>query len=75
MCKFCEEYLFAKALNDASGRDYGEETYIKYVYYASLVVKGFKNKGLMKSTRTYIPRTLNYCPSCGKRLNEERKED
>ena len=76
-CKFCEEYKEIKAYNDSSRKRFKEKGKpIRHYYKVCLVEKtirigwGIKDAG----THYYKPIPFKFCPLCGEKLRNSRKE-
>lgn len=69
-CPFCEWYNALKSRDKyyEDGRD-GRSGVTEFKYGAALVHETYYD-GMFSSCTTYDPDPLNYCPTCGTKLNK-----
>lgn len=69
-CPFCEWYNALKSRDKyyEDGRD-GRSCVTEFKYGAALVHETYYD-GMFSSCTTYDPDPLNYCPTCGTKLNK-----
>lgn len=63
-CDFCENYYFMKDFYSEKEKEYAE---LRHEIKVKMTVESFRGEKHVGSIGN-IPRNLNYCPCCGKKL-------